>query len=140
MSTKPFLLATIVTPESKATSDSIPVPTKGDSGFNRGTACLIMLEPINALFASSFSKNGIRAAATDTSCLGETSIKSMLSLDDNSKLRFFLQATNSSIKEPSLFKGELACAIVYFSSSIADKYFISEVTFPFITFLYGLSM
>ena len=30
LSTTPFLLATIVTPESKATSASIPVPTKGD--------------------------------------------------------------------------------------------------------------
>ena len=43
-------------------------------------------------------------------------------------------------ERPSEFNLELACAIVYFSSSIADKYFISEVTFPFTTFLYGLSM
>ena len=70
----PFLLATIVTPESRATSDSIPVPTKGDSGFNNGTACLIILEPINALLASSFSKKGIKAAATETNCFGDTSI------------------------------------------------------------------
>ena len=33
LSTIPLLLATMVTPESKATSDSIPVPTNGDSGF-----------------------------------------------------------------------------------------------------------
>ena len=62
-------------------------------------------------------------------------MKSIFSLDDNSKLRFFLQATNSSVKDPSLFKDELACAIVNFSSSMADRYFISEVTFPFTTFL-----
>jgi hypothetical protein len=31
----------------------------------------------------------LRAAATDTSCFGETSIKSIFSLDDNSKLNFF---------------------------------------------------
>ena len=74
LSTIPSLFATIVTPESKATSDSIPVPTSGDSGFSKGTACLIMLEPIKALLASSFSKKGIRAAATDTNCLGETSM------------------------------------------------------------------
>ena len=86
----------------------MPVPTKGDSGFKSGTACLIMLEPIKALFASSFSKNGINAAATDTNCFGETSMKSIFSLDDNSKLRFFRQATNSSENEPSLFKAELA--------------------------------
>ena len=74
LSTTPSLFATIVTPESKATSLSIPVPTNGDSGFNRGTACLIMFDPLRALLASSFSKNGINEAATDTSCFGETSI------------------------------------------------------------------
>ena len=74
LSTTPSLLATIVTPESNATSLSIPVPTKGASGFNKGTACLIMLEPINALFASSFSRKGINEAATETNCLGDTSI------------------------------------------------------------------
>ncbi len=52
----------------------MPVPTKGDSGFNNGTACLIMLDPIKALLASSFSKKGINEAATDTSCLGDTSM------------------------------------------------------------------
>ena len=64
----------MVTPESNATSFSMPVPTNGASGFNNGTACLIILEPISALFASSFSKNGINEAATDTNCFGETSI------------------------------------------------------------------
>ena len=73
-----------------------------------------MFEPINALFASSFSKNGINAAATETNCFGETSIKSIFSFEDNSKLRFFLHATNSSTNDPSLFKAELACAIVNF--------------------------
>ena len=34
LSTVPSRLATIVTPESRATSLSIPVPTNGDSGFN----------------------------------------------------------------------------------------------------------
>ena len=74
LSITPFLFATIVTPESKATSDSMPVPTNGDSGFSKGTACLIILDPISALLASSFSKKGIKAAATETNCLGETSI------------------------------------------------------------------
>ena len=59
----------------------------------------------------------------------------MLSLVDNSKFRFFLQATNSSEKDPSLFKDEFACAIVNFSSSIAERYLISDVTFPLTTFL-----
>ena len=64
----------------------------------------------------------------------------MLSLVESSKFKFFLQAIKSSENEPSLFKIELAWAMVYFSSSIADKYFISEVTLPLTTFLYGLSM
>ena len=68
LSTIPSLFATIVTPESSATSLSIPVPTRGASGFNNGTACLIMFDPIKALLASSFSKKGIKDAATDTSC------------------------------------------------------------------------
>ena len=59
----------------------------------------------------------------------------MLSLVDNSKFKFFLQAINSSEKEPSLFNAELAWAIVNFSSSIADRYLISEVTLPLIIFL-----
>ena len=67
-----------------------------------------MLEPIRALLASSFSKKGIKAAATDTSCFGDTSIKSIYSLDDSSKLRFFLQATSSSANDPSLLSAEFA--------------------------------
>jgi len=64
----------------------------------------------------------------------------MFSLFDSSKFRFFLQATNSSEKEPSLFRTEFACAMVNFSSSIADRYLMSEVTLPSTTFLYGLSI
>ena len=44
------------------------------------------------------------------------------------------------MKDPFLSIAEFACAIVNFSSSIADKYLISEVTLPLTTFLYGLSM
>ena len=60
-----------------------------------------MFDPINALLASSFSKNGIKAVATDTNCFGETSMYSILSLLDNSKFKFFLHATNSSTNDPS---------------------------------------
>ena len=74
LSTTPSRLATIVTPESKATSLSIPVPTSRASGVSNGTAYLIIFDPIKALLASSFSKKGIKDAATETSCLGETSI------------------------------------------------------------------
>ena len=67
-----------------------------------------MFDPIKALLASSFSRKGINAAATETNCFGETSIKSIFSLDDNSKLRFFLHATRSSTNDPSLFNAEFA--------------------------------
>ena len=73
-STIPPLIEITVTPESIATLLSIPVPTSGVSVRNVGTACLCIFEPINARFASSCSKNGINDAATDTICLGETSI------------------------------------------------------------------
>ena len=66
--------AVIAAPESRATTSSIPVPTYGASAFNKGTAWRCIFEPINARLASSFSKNGIREAATETNCLGETSI------------------------------------------------------------------
>ena len=36
-----------------------------------------MFEPISALLASSFSKNGINEAATETNCFGETSTYSI---------------------------------------------------------------
>ena len=39
-----------------------------------GTPWRCMFEPINARFASSCSRNGIRPAATETSCFGETSM------------------------------------------------------------------
>ena len=39
-----------------------------------GTAWRCMFEPMSARFASSFSRNGISDAATDTSWFGDTSI------------------------------------------------------------------
>ena len=56
----------------------MPVPTSGASERTSGTAWRCMFEPISARLASSFSRNGISAAATETSCLGETSMKSTL--------------------------------------------------------------
>ena len=72
--TIPVALALNICPESSATLFSIPVPISGACGLIRGTACLCMLEPIRALFASSCSKNGINAVDTDTICIGDTSI------------------------------------------------------------------
>ena len=78
-STIPERRAMIVTPESRATVSSMPVPTSGASARISGTAWRCMFEPISARLASSFSRNGISAAATETSCFGETSIRSISS-------------------------------------------------------------
>ena len=73
-STMPARLAAIAAPLSRATTPSMPVPTNGAAACRSGTAWRCMFEPISARLASSFSRNGISAAATETSCLGETSI------------------------------------------------------------------
>ena len=69
----PSWLETITWTLSCATLCSIPVPTRGDSGNNRGTACLCIFDPIKALFASSCSKNGINEVDTLTIWRGDTS-------------------------------------------------------------------
>ena len=66
--------ASTTAPESRAVTPSMPVPTSGASARSRGTDWRCMLEPIRARLASSFSRNGISDAATDTSCLGLTSM------------------------------------------------------------------
>ena len=66
-------------PESRATAASMPVPTKGASARISGTAWRCMFDPISARLASSFSRNGISDAATETSCFGDTSISVMVS-------------------------------------------------------------
>ena len=131
----PPLLATIVTPESTATFLSIPVPTRGLSANRVGTACRCMLEPIRALFASSCSKNGIKEAAIETICFGETSIYSIDSGGIKVNSFWYLAEINSSI---SLFfpsRVVLAWAITKFPSSIAERYLILLVALPLTTSL-----
>ncbi len=70
----PVRRAAIAAPESRATTPSMPVPTNGASARTSGTAWRCMFEPISARLASSFSRNGISAAATETSCFGDTSM------------------------------------------------------------------
>ena len=70
----PPRLAATVTPESRATARSMPVPTSGVCERSVGTAWRCMFAPISARFASSCSRNGTSAAATDTVCIGETSM------------------------------------------------------------------
>ena len=69
-------------PESTAALYSMPVPTMGASVCSSGTAWRCMLEPIRARLASSFSRKGIMAVATDTIIWGDTSIKSTCSRVD----------------------------------------------------------
>src|ERR1700723_1684348 len=50
----------------------MPVPTRGASLRSSGTDWRCMFEPIRARLASSCSRNGIIAVATETICRGET--------------------------------------------------------------------
>ena len=70
-STMPVRRAAMAAPESRATVSSMPVPTNGASARISGTAWRCMFEPIRARLASSFSRNGMSEAATETSCLGD---------------------------------------------------------------------
>ena len=72
-STVPPRLATTRAPESRATLPSRPVPTVGDSVFRSGTAWRCMFDPMSARLASSCSRNGIKAAAGLTICMGARS-------------------------------------------------------------------
>ena len=79
-----------------------------------------MFDPINARLASSFSRNGISEAATETSCLGDTSIRVMFSRGDSMKSPALRVDTRSFLNVPSGVSEALACAIVWRISSVAD--------------------
>ena len=98
-------------PLSLATLISIPVPTRGFSGFNSGTACLCIFEPIRARLASSCSKNGIRDVETLTNCNGDTSMnrtESVCSMPTSSPL---LVSTLSLRNSPASLMAEFAWAM-----------------------------
>ena len=75
-STVPALSASTTSPVSIAARTSMPVPTSGGSVLRSGTAWRCMFEPISARLASSCSRNGISAVATDQIWFGDTSISS----------------------------------------------------------------
>src|SRR5207237_928009 len=75
-STIPLRRARTTAPESRAVTPSIPVPTMGASARNNGTDWRCMLAPMSARLASSCSRKGTSDAATETSCLALTSLKS----------------------------------------------------------------
>ena len=72
--TTPAFSAMTTSPASTAPRNSMPVPTYGASERSSGTAWRCMLEPMSARFASSCSRNGIIAVATETIWRGETSM------------------------------------------------------------------
>ena len=72
--TTPAFSALMTSPASYAARNSMPVPTSGASERRSGTAWRCMLEPMSARLASSCSRNGIIAVATDHSWRGETSM------------------------------------------------------------------
>ena len=142
-STVPACLASETTPESFAALYSIPVPTNGASVTRSGTAWRCMFDPIKARLASSFSKNGIIAVATETTCLGDTSIISTTSLGNIAiSPALPLAATFALTNLPFSSRGSLAWATIISSSSSASIYLISSVTIPspFFTTLYGVSI
>ncbi len=120
-STAPDRRATMTAPESRAVMYSMPVPTKGARALSSGTAWRCMLLPIRARFASSFSRNGMSEAATETSCFGETSMNCTLSRGDRMKLPASRALMRSCVRLPSSSTAELAWAMTYWSSSHADR-------------------
>src|SRR5699024_4506288 len=58
--------STTTSPESTAARRSMPVPTSGISARSSGTAWRCMFEPMSARLASSCSRKGIIAVATET--------------------------------------------------------------------------
>ena len=129
-STTPRRFASTTAPESRATMCSIPVPTSGASGWRSGTACRCMFAPMRARLASSFSRNGTIAAATDTSCFGEMSMKWSSSGDTILYSPPFRADTRSRTKRSCASSSALAWAMTYCSSSSAVRYTGSPSTTP----------
>ena len=114
-------MAVTTVPESTAATRSTPVPTKAFSGRSTGTAWRCMLAPISARLASSCSRKGTSEAATDTICVGATSMYWMRSGEVSTDSPFSRADTSSSISLPSSSSEALACAMTYLPSSMADR-------------------
>ena len=113
----------------------MPVPTSGASVVSSGTAWRCMFEPISARLASSCSRNGIIAVATDQICSGETSIRSTSFGPDRDVLAGLGAAEDLGPFRRPVFAstGVLACAISRSSSWVASRWTISSVTMPSLT-------
>ncbi len=92
-----------------------------------------MLAPISARLASSFSRNGIIAVATETICMGETSISSTCSGFTTGYASSWRTWTMGRRKWPFSSSGSLPGAMWYRWSTSAVMYSMSLVTTPFFT-------
>ncbi len=101
-----------------------------------------MFDPIRARLASSFSRNGIIAVATETNCLGDISMYSTSLTGTTNTSSLALTVTLSSMKYPFSSIGSSDLAITYKSSSSAVIYTISFVALLFLgsILLYGVSI
>ena len=117
----------------------MPVPTSGASLVSSGTAWRCMFEPMSARFASSCSRNGIIAVATDQICSGETSSRST-SLGPT--VTYWPACVRQRISGPfrrPVFGsiGVFACATTHSSSCVASRCTISPVTTPILDHAVG---
>ncbi len=113
----------------------MPVPISGDSVLSSGTAWRCMFEPISARLASSCSRNGISAVATDQIWTGDTSIRSTdlggARTLSSSRVRHSTPGPLSLLVFSSI--SALACAMTLSSSWVASRWTISLVTRPSLT-------
>ena len=138
-STTPSRLATTVTPESRATMCSMPVPISGLVVRISGTAWGCMFDPMSARLASSCSRNGISDAATLTSWFGDTSMRVTSSGRDITTSEPLRLDTKSLASLP-FFCSALAWVMIWPSSWSAEKNFTSSLILPPSTARYGVSM
>ena len=119
---------------------SMPVPISGASVLSSGTAWRCMFEPISARLASSCSRNGIIAVATDQICSGETSIRSTsLGATVTYWPACVRQTTSGPLSLPVLAStGVFAWAMSCSSSCVASRWTILSVTTPSSTTRYGV--
>ena len=99
---------------------SMPVPMSGAAVLMSGTAWRCMFEPMSARFASSFSRNGISDAATETSWFGETSIRLTSSGLAMTKSPLWRDDTVGVANLPFLSMGVFAWAMKWPSSWSAE--------------------
>ena len=110
----------------------MPVPISGASVLSSGTAWRIMFEPIRARLASSCSRNGISAAATDQIWSGDTSIRSTsLGAASTSSPSRERQVTPGPRSLPDFSSSSaLAWAMTLSSSCVASRWTILSLTTP----------